>query len=83
VCECVCVCVCVCVCFGVVVCAGASGTHFNGRARNMVSGKMCHYSKLVCVELLSQVVEYVCGICLYGVATISRLLKTIGFFCRI
>jgi len=49
----------------------------------MVSGKMCHYSKLVCVELLSQVVEYVCGICLYGVATISRLLKTIGFFCRI
>jgi len=80
VCVCVRVCVCVCACVNASIhtYAHTSHTHTHTRARAHTHTHLSTH----CVYLLMRVL--VCmNVCVYGVATISRLLKIIGFFCRI
>jgi len=78
--ECVCVCVCVtgnmCVCVsqGMCVCTHISGDVWARRNTLGCTGVCCRYVyRGVCVCVI---------LCVYGVATISRLLKIIGLFCK-
>jgi len=77
VCECVCLCVYVCVCACVCVCVYAcacvhkndSGNHFPPRHAYVLGTVPLHRVRPTRLR--------------YGVATISRLLKIVGLFCRI
>jgi len=85
-CSCMYVCVCVCVCVCVGVCASwiCSQLTLADYANLPVCVHVCLCVRVcVCVCMCVFVCVCVSWICRYGVATISRLLKIIGLFCRI
>ena len=69
---CVCVCVCVCVCMGVCVCVCM------GVLMHSLKGHVTHMNESCCAD--AKVTSHRCRS--HGVATISRLIKMIGLFCK-
>jgi len=65
---------CMCLCFVHLLCHTWGLSHMN---------ESCHNEWAMCYVYVNNIYACVCGFCAcYGVATISRLLKIIGLFCK-